>query len=223
MKFVILVFDLDDTLYPEESFVFSGFSEVAKFLFNKVNCSELEIFNELKHQYRSSGRVRVFDAVLSKHGIFTESILGECIQIYRNHTPNIQLHEGVTEVLEFFNGASKYIVTDGNPLTQNNKVEALRIRQFFEQVFTTWTFGLQAAKPSLEVFQKIAALEKSDLKQIVYIGDDPTKDFVSLNDVGATTVRIRQGRFRNVQVEDSYEAKFSINRFIDLKIVASEF
>ena len=49
---------------------------------------------------------------------------------------------------------------------------------------------------------------KNDL---IYIGDDPNKDFLNLNIKKAITIRINQGRFKNISIEKKYEAKYVFN------------
>ena len=45
---MILVFDLDDTLYDEITFVYSGFSAVSKYLSLQFNLNEKKILISLK-------------------------------------------------------------------------------------------------------------------------------------------------------------------------------
>ena len=47
---MILVFDLDDTLYDEIAFVYSGFSAVSKYLSLQFNLNEKKILISLKEQ-----------------------------------------------------------------------------------------------------------------------------------------------------------------------------
>ena len=42
-----VVFDLDDTLYPEKQYTESGFHHVASIISKSTNISEIEIFSEL--------------------------------------------------------------------------------------------------------------------------------------------------------------------------------
>jgi len=157
-----------------------------------------------------NGRGKIFDSVLSNHHIFSQGLLEECILEYQNHRPDIVLFPGALEVLGDNKNMPKYLVTDGNPITQNNKVDVLGIRIFFSEVFTTWSLGREFAKPSLGVFQEILRRENSTFEKLVYVADDPNKDFVALNKVGAITVRVLTGRFSSLQPAVEFDAKFTI-------------
>ena len=109
-----------------------------------------------------------------------------------------------------------YLVTDGNKNVQNNKIKKLDIEQYFKKIFITHRYGLHASKPSIYCFKKIIELEKSSWKDLIYVGDDPNKDFINLRKVGAATIRIRQGRFRRTQLCQDYEADFEILELTEL-------
>ena len=208
---MILAFDLDDTLYSERSFVVSGFTEVARFLALTCGLPSEVVRQELLGEFQKNGRGKVFDSVLSTNGVFSEGLLKECILQYQNHTPRITLYPGALDILRCNKEMAKYLVTDGNPPTQNNKVDALGIRTEFSEVFTTWSLGLEHAKPSLNIFHEILKRENSAFGELIYIADDPHKDFVALNKVGATTVRVLTGRFSSMQADAGFDAKFTIS------------
>lgn len=52
---------------------------------------------------------------------------------------------------------------------------------------------------------------------MVYIGDNPNKDFINCNKVGIKTVRIKTGEFRNLTKKYPYDAKYKINNLGDVK------
>ena len=207
---MILAFDLDDTLYSEHSFVLSGFKKVAHIIASSSGASEALVLQELISELHKNGRGKIFDSVLSNHHVFSQGLLEECIFEYQNHRPDIVLFPGALEVLGDNKNMPKYLVTDGNPITQNNKVDVLGIRIFFSEVFTTWSLGQEFAKPSLRVFQEILRRENSTFEKLVYVADDPNKDFVALNKAGAITVRVLTGRFSSLQPAVEFDAKFTI-------------
>ena len=49
---------------------------------------------------------------------------------------------------------------------------------------------------------------------MVYIADNPKKDFVNCNKVGILTVRLLRGEFKNLKVTRNFDAKYKIK---DLK------
>jgi len=215
---LILVLDLDDTLYPERTFVESGMNAVALWLSNNFGIPNESVFVSLLSELDRSGRGRVFDTVLADLNLLSNENIGRCVDIYRGHTPQIELYPGALEVIQYHSSFPMYLVTDGDPAMQMGKVSALSIEQYFRAVFTTWSFGREFGKPSLRSFQEIVQLENSSLSEIIYVGDDPSKDFVSLNAVGARTIRVMSGCFADVQAAPDYDAQTQIDGIADLDL-----
>jgi putative hydrolase of the HAD superfamily len=57
----------------------------------------------------------------------------------------------------------------------------------------------------------IKDLEEASWSDLVYIGDDPSKDFVNLKPLGVTTVRVIKGRHSSIKLSKTYEADFQIS------------
>ena len=51
---------------------------------------------------------------------------------------------------------------------------------------------------------------------IIYIADNPSKDFVGIKPLGFKTIRLLKGRYKNVKKEKKYEAKFTIKSLSQL-------
>ena len=215
---MILVLDLDDTLYEEQSFVLSGFRHVAEWLSKKTSSSEKILYDDLVKELANNGRGKVFDEILKDLKIFSSENLSECIRIYRGHSPLITLFPGADEVLKRYSTVPLYLVTDGDPSVQNSKIDALNIRNRFRKIYTTGSLGEEWKKPSLRAFNEIAELEGANLSELVYVGDDPNKDFVKLNSVGAQTIRVMTGRFRELRMPPNFEAQQQIATIADLQI-----
>jgi putative hydrolase of the HAD superfamily len=97
---MILVFDLDDTLYPELDYVKSGIFCVAKYLYDVYNLNIQTINSEMFIDLKENGRGLVFNNTLKKYKIFSNKNLKKCISIYRNHNPKISLYNEVEKFLE---------------------------------------------------------------------------------------------------------------------------
>ncbi len=214
--FMILVFDLDDTLYSEITYVKSGLAVVASHLSEQYDLAYTECFNELVSLLQREGRGRVFDSYLRSVGLFSTRAVQRCVAVYRGHTPQISLFRETLPVLEYLSEYPHYLVTDGNKDVQKNKVSALGIECYFRRVFITHRFGLINAKPSTYCFEKIRRAEKVNWNNMVYVGDNPHKDFVNLNKVGATTIRVRTGDYGLLLAKPGYDARYTIDNIRDL-------
>ena len=221
---MILVFDLDDTLYDEKKFVYSGFTEVANWISMMSNTSSNEIFDYMVNDLAVNGRGTVFNNALEKYFQKTVKNIRKCVTIYRLHKPNIKLDPDVVDLLlELRNNYKLYIVTDGNKIVQNNKIKSLDIEKYIEKAFITYRYGLNASKPSLKCFEMIKNLEKVNWLDLVYIGDNPNKDFVNLNKVNAITIRVLQGDYAFVEAKEDYDAKFKIEKLTDLRMLIKNY
>ena len=212
---MILVFDLDDTLYDETTFVKSGFRSVAQFLSENYSLSEKEIYQALLTEFEK-GRGSIFDEVLLKNHIFSKKLVRKCISVYRLHAPDIKLYAEAKQCLKRFKDYPIYIVTDGNKVVQYNKIKALGLDKIVKFYFITYRYGRHHSKPSPYCFQKIASLEKTNASDIVYIGDNVTKDFVGIKPLGFRTIQAMTGQYAHIQKPASYQAETKINSLNEL-------
>ena len=214
---MILAFDLDDTLYPEITYVHSGFRAVAEHLQKNYGADAEQSFRLMSESLEKKGRGKVFDECLLQHGLLQKNRVRECLSVYRKHAPQISLYEDAEHFLAKWRGKfGLYLVTDGNKLTQYAKVKALGLRPVFNKIFVTRQYGLDKEKPSLFCFEKICHFEGKSLKDIVYIGDNPKKDFVNLKKSGGLTIRLRRGVHKDLPVPTEFEAEHVVDDFDQL-------
>lgn len=212
-----LAFDLDDTLYPEIDFVAGGFTRVSEWIAESFKLDGQLIQAGMWATLKAEGRFQIFDKTLHANGIFSTKALRTCISLYRTHDPKISLSNSVLETLEW--AQSKFplfLVTDGNKLVQAQKIKALDIERFLKGVFVTHRYGLSSAKPSLRCFKIILETTKCDWGDLMYVGDNPIKDFVSLNAQGAETTGVESSPYQNPRLPSIYQPKHSIGHFEEL-------
>jgi putative hydrolase of the HAD superfamily len=212
---MILIFDLDDTLYPEETFVKSGFEAVALWLNRRYGWDARETVLLMDEILIRQGRGTVFDEVLKIRGAFTKKLVKQCVGIYRNHVPKLSLSPTAVEILTKWRG-QLYLVTDGHKIAQRNKIQALGLGQYFKRTFVTSNFGYGRAKPSTYCFNKIREMENCRWQDLAYIGDNPAKDFVNLNAMGCVTIRVLTGAHRHAQAKPGHDAQHSIGNLNQL-------
>ena len=213
---MILVFDLDDTLYEEITFVKEGFKSVSLMLGNHLEEKTESIYNEFLKILNERGRGEIFDHFLKSKKIFKKKLLNECIKTYRYNNAKINLYSSASNFLSSNQNKSLYLVTDGNKNVQAHKIKLLKIKKWFKEIFITHRYGIKNAKPSLYCFEKIKEKERCSWEDLVYIGDNPSKDFVSLKKVNAKTIRILKGNYSKVIVPKEYNADYQINSIDEL-------
>jgi putative hydrolase of the HAD superfamily len=208
---MVLVFDLDDTLYEELDYVRSGFSVVAAMVEQRwgIPC---QLFDRKLHEVLTiEGRGRVFDLALQHFGVSGRAAVQACLSAYRSHEPDIRLSQSAERALRRFKTMPLYVVTDGNALVQERKARALGLASRVRRVVVTHRFGRMRAKPSPHCFLRIAKWERVAVDQICYVGDNPTKDFVGIRPLGCRTIRVKTGPYAELEVPAMKDAEYSIS------------
>ena len=156
---MILIFDLDDTLYSEKSYAVSGFQAVAKYISITYKIERNSALQVLLEALESDNRSIAFQKLMEAQNLPKKSIK-EMIAVYRKHKPEIEIDGAANKVLEKYTHFPKSLVTDGNRIVQGNKIKALKLDVILKRCFITHAFGITASKPSTYCFQKIRELEK---------------------------------------------------------------
>ena len=187
----VIVFDLDDTLYKEVSFVESGFNAVARYLGN------LSYADEMMSSWRRGKNA--FEQLLSNHSL--TSSVEELLTIYRTHVPTIELETSVVATLEALveNGEILGIITDGRYITQRNKIKALGLSRWIadDNIIISEEFG--SAKPDIRNYRFF--MSKYPGKTYTCIGDNVAKDFVAPKSLGWQTICLKDN-VQNIHVQD---------------------
>jgi putative hydrolase of the HAD superfamily len=213
---MIWIFDLDETLYNEKTFVVSGFRAVALQLSKTYSIPKEDLLRIMEVEFSTRGRSKVFQRVKEEHPEIKNSIK-ELVEVYRSHVPEIQLYPDASDLLTHLTHETLFLVTDGARTTQRNKISALDLETVFKGIFVTDEHGLNAPKPGIKCFQMIKKICQSEWRDMVYIADDPHKDFINLKPVGMRTVRVNRGRFSGVFLDKAHEADILVNDLSEVR------
>lgn len=179
-----VIFDLDDTVYSEKEYVRSGFRAVAMFLGDENYADKLWSFFEAKKP--------AIDELLRQQN--RESDRNEILNIYRCHKPFIHLYDGVIGMLKELRGRGYKIgiITDGRPDGQHNKIEALGLEKLVDDIIITDELGgPQFRKPCDISFRILQNRWRLSPSEIVYVGDNPIKDFQAPRQLGMKSIWFR--------------------------------
>ncbi len=207
----VVVFDLDDTLYPEIEYVRSGFRAVAFALESRFDIHAEEAFALLWRALHVHGRGKTFDRVLEELGVHSRTAVRSLVDTYRSHEPRIALPAESRAVLGRLADRPLYLVTDGHKGVQARKLAALGIEPCFRHCYLTNRYGVARQKPSPHVFQLLVGCEGCDPGDVVYVGDDPHKDFCGIRPLGFRTLRVRTGRHAHAEVSPERDAEASVD------------
>jgi len=185
-----IIFDLDDTLYPENEFVFSGYSAVARELAALGECEYDSAFNCMQTAFRKAGRKAVFPCLMERFPGLSMT-LEVMIRIYREHVPDIRLFPGYRALLdEIGKNYRMGMITDGLPAVQRGKVRALGIENLFEKVIYSWDYGEERQKPHLYPFALMLEALGIPPQSALFVGDNPEKDGRGARCAGMSYVRV---------------------------------
>ena len=202
----VVVFDMDETLYDERQFVEGGLRAVADAMEERWQIAASMALRLMRAELAHNGRGRVFDVALEAFGRRARGDILHCLSVYRGHVPQLRLYPDARRALRRLSQYSLYVVTDGTPRVQRAKARALGLYHLVDGVVATWHRGRRFGKPSPHAFHQIARREKATPHEIVYIADDPNKDFIQLKASGFKTVRLLRGRFSTLRLSAAHEA-----------------
>jgi len=182
-----LVLDLDDTLYPEQSYNLSGFRAVGQYVAQRYNLTGFA--EQCTDRYRAGARGNIFDQALQALGARLD--VAELVAVYREHEPAIELFEDAVALLKRVCGKLPLaLLTDGYAAVQRRKVAALGIEEHFDALVYSDDEGREAWKPSPRPYRRVMDLLANKAEEFVYVGDNPSKDFVTARKLGWQTVMV---------------------------------
>ncbi len=196
---MVVVFDMDDTLFPEHAFVLSALATAGDYALKKWGVAGF-----------ADQAIALFQAGQRK-GIFQEAFLRlerepmtieqvhELLQVYRTHAP-IAL-PWFPDALRAMQAISQShplaLISDGFLPTQSNKAKALGIERWIPEPVFTEALGREFWKPSPKAFELV--MQRHPRENFMYVADNASKDFIAPNALGWRTVQVRrhEGQYRN--------------------------
>lgn len=194
-----VIFDLDDTLYSEKEYVKSGYKAVSDYLGGGYEEKLWSYFVERKP---------AIDVLLKALG--REEEKDKALSVYRSHKPDIHLYPGVAEMIEVLKarGVKVGIITDGRPEGQRKKLEALGLG-VDDVVVTDELGGVQFRKPCDIAFRIMMTRWRLNPAGIVYVGDNPVKDFQAPQQLGMRSLWFRNadGIYQGTNIDSGWTVR----------------
>lgn len=187
-----VIFDLDDTLYPESAYVESGFSAVAKYLETKYNFTGI---NALLKELFKQNKNNVYGRAMQMLGI-DEGEISKLVEIYRNNKPScLPYFEDALPAFEMLKarGIKIGIITDGRVIGQENKINALNLKKITKDIIITDSLGGEKfRKPHPLAFELMSQKLGISYDEMLYVGDNRKKDFYIKTTYPIITVEINR-------------------------------
>lgn len=188
----VIVFDLDDTLYPEGAFVRSALAASGRHAAESwglrgIGAEALRLFD-------AGHRQRIFQAAhaAAGYGELADERVGELLRVYREHRPeSLPWFPDALAVIDDLHGKGPLeLISDGYLPTQANKFAALGVGVWIPNPVFTESLGREHWKPSPRAFELV--MRRHPGARFVYVADNPAKDFVAPRALGWRSVRIRR-------------------------------
>jgi len=166
---MILLFDLDDTLYPEKIYIYQGFWAVAQFIRDNYGIDCIKSYLDFVSIFKR-GSTKVFDDFVDKNRISINVLL--LINVYRNAKRKLMLYSEVLDVLKHIRALdnSLVLITNGDSETQRKKINSLKVEKYFDDIFVLDDFGKEYWKPSTLISNKIYN-KYDDLNNCIFVGN----------------------------------------------------
>jgi putative hydrolase of the HAD superfamily len=214
-----VVFDLDDTLISEKEYIKSGYRHIAGIIDDRFAIDKNEVFDDLMSLFEVSP-LNVFNRLYDKYQIeYSKEMVLDLVNEYRGHFPDIQFYDDVLPcLLELKRSGIKVgIITDGYAIAQRQKLKAIHADEYFDEIIVTDELGREYWKPHPKAFELMKEKFKVNFDEIIYVGDNPEKDFYISRTYPIKTVRIlRDGVHSDKSYLKEIEADISIHHLQEI-------
>lgn len=212
------VFDLDDTLFQEIDFLKSAYRHIARQLQPHLSA---DIYEEMLQRYFR--KENVFGWILDEYKErVPEKDTNFLLKEYREHLPAIALSKETKAFIEQVEARNipTGLITDGRGITQRNKLKALGIEKFFEDIIISEEFGSE--KPDERNYLYFE--KKYPGKEFYFFGDNTSKDFIVPIRLGWQTICIKDSgnNIHQQLITNNHVPKYFISSFSDIKFVDSK-
>ena len=181
-KYQIIIFDLDDTIYPQKNYDNPALLSVSKYLSKKISLDEKKIFlnlRRIKPLRRGKKPNKIFDSFLQKFSKNENKILvKKLVNIFQSYScTELKNSPSLKKTLgELCIYKDLFLVTNGNLNRQLKKIKYLGISKYFRKIFIL--DGVKKKlKPSInDVNYLVKYLNKNKKKKAVFVGDNLVSD-----------------------------------------------
>ncbi|GAA1773503.1 HAD family hydrolase [Luedemannella helvata] len=206
---LVVVFDVDDTLYLERDYVRSGLDSLDRLV--SAHWGRRGFGRAAWRCFLAGHRGDLIDRGLAALGIRPgPGEVARLVTAYREHRPRIALAPDAARALRRLSaaGATLAVVTDGPAASQEAKVRALGLDRACATVIVTDRYGPGFAKPHHRAFDEV--MHRHEERRWCYVADNPAKDFAAPRALGWRTVRVRRPGGLHAHVPDQGDVDVTV-------------
>jgi putative hydrolase of the HAD superfamily len=185
-----IILDLDDTLYPRERFVMSGFAAVARHASAAHGVPADTAYGILTRAHHSGLVGHEFQALCERLRLSREHVPA-LVDVFRRHMPSLWLNHGVRDALHALHvaGWRVAILTNGLPSVQFRKIAALGLAPLVDEIVYAEEH-VAGGKPAAAAFGAALRSLELDATQCICVGDDLVRDVRGARAIGIRTIRV---------------------------------
>ena len=181
--FDVIIFDLDDTIYPQKNYDNPALMRVSKYLEKIIKLDKKKIFKSLRKMKkirRGSPPKLIFNNLLKNYNIQNKkNIILKCVTLFQNYNClELKNSKSLKNLIKrIYKKKLLFLVTNGFKKRQYNKIHNLGIKKYFKRIFIL--DGIRKKlKPSVSDVSYLSNLinRNQNLKS-VYIGDNKDTDY----------------------------------------------
>jgi FMN phosphatase YigB (HAD superfamily) len=212
--------DLDDTLYPQSSYLSAAWSHVADAGagLGLPTAGLLAALEEISAA--GSDRGTIIDRALLAVGVEADRLrlfVPALVEAFGEFAPtSLGCYPGVAEALRLLRSRVPLaLITDGTPRGQHAKIAALGLTGAFDAVVVSDELGgRHLRKPHPAPFRAALARLGAGASGAVHIGDRPAKDVDGTGRLGMRCVRVLTGEYAEWPASDGYVAWLTVPDFV---------
>lgn len=217
-----VIFDLDDTLISERQYIESGYKFISRYLSSYLKITEVIVYNSLIDLFNESP-INVFNRFYESIGLsYGEQQIRQLVDLYRKHAPNIDFFDDVLPFVSTLKSRriKTGIITDGYKLSQQQKLKAVNAYKYFDEIIVTDEIGPNYWKPHPRAFEIMSEKLNIRYEEMIYVGDNPSKDFYISSIYPIQTIRIIRdaGVHKNKEYYKQIREKYCVNSLRELRI-----
>ncbi len=196
MKYDVILFDLDDTLFDfgmternafHQLFVEYGLPNGLQDYLNSYKAISKILWDELENGSTTLELLKIerFKRLFLEHSLEldVEMVSDKYIE---NLGREIHLIDGIEEMLTDLSGCRFAVLTNGFQIAQHARISGSPLKDIFEAVITSEEAGHQKPEPAIfeYTFKKLGI---TDLSRVLMVGDSLTSDIQGGNNFGIDT------------------------------------
>jgi len=214
-----IIFDLDDTLYPERRFIISGLRAVADGVERTFGVPADAAFSHMRREL-AAGRREVPLQSLCVNFKLDPLIIPALVSLIRGHQPQLRIARSTRRLLRGLRHQwCLGILTNGDPAVQARKIRALGLEPLVDGVIYAAQHGDGGGKPDGACFRAAASTLGVSASRCVFVGNDETRDVDGARRAGMAAIHLHARRSTSPAARN---ADAVVRRLIDVPYAATQ-